>query len=149
MNSYSTLQVCMKFAYIGLVFLLSYWISDNVPFHRTCSFYNQHFFIFQDLPPLEADLEVSRSSVDWERLLEEYLQSSSGKPVRGPPSRPPSYHTVTTIEDHLLPSYNQACADSHNEKDDDGWTIIYYCCCKGPRMTIIFTRNPGVLNLWF
>ena len=33
MNSYSTLQVCMKFAYIvtGLVFLLSYWISDNVP----------------------------------------------------------------------------------------------------------------------
>ena len=32
MNSYSTLQVCMKFVYIatGLVFLLSYWISDNV-----------------------------------------------------------------------------------------------------------------------
>ena len=31
-NSYSTVQVCMKFAYIvtGLVFLLSYWISDNV-----------------------------------------------------------------------------------------------------------------------
>ena len=31
-NSYSTLQVCMKFAYTitGLVFLLSYWISDIV-----------------------------------------------------------------------------------------------------------------------
>ena len=32
MNSYSTLQLCMKFAYIvtGLVFLVSYWILDNV-----------------------------------------------------------------------------------------------------------------------
>ena len=32
MNSCSTLQIYMKFTYIvtGLVFLLSYWISDNV-----------------------------------------------------------------------------------------------------------------------
>ena len=32
MNSHSTLQVCMKFAFIvsGLVFLQSYWISNNV-----------------------------------------------------------------------------------------------------------------------
>ena len=33
MNSYPKLQVCMKFAYIfiGLIFLFSNWISDNVP----------------------------------------------------------------------------------------------------------------------
>ena len=45
MNSYSTLQVCMKFAYIvtGLVFLLSYWILDNLIYlfsgHNGCFSY--------------------------------------------------------------------------------------------------------------
>ena len=43
MNSYSILQVCMKFAYIvtGLVFLVSYWISDNVSQHYQFPIYVQ------------------------------------------------------------------------------------------------------------
>ena len=43
MDSYSTLQVCMKFAYIvtGLVFLLSYWISDNVTVLHKCGHANR------------------------------------------------------------------------------------------------------------
>ena len=60
MNSYSTLQVCMKFAYIvtGLVFLLSYWISDNVTVVVFCSwvsfFFSDKLLFFWDACNAEA-----------------------------------------------------------------------------------------------
>ena len=58
MNSYSTLQVCMKFAYTvtGLVFLLSYWISDNVMNDLLTSLHN-HNSPSMDLFIADGDLE--------------------------------------------------------------------------------------------